>query len=123
MGLILRAFYPVALINTYIFVPIPYCFDTLALWYSLKSGSLIPTILFFFLKIPFMCVCGGGYLFIYFCACVYKNLSANAGDLSLIPGLRRSPGEGNGSQLQRFCLGNSIERGVLWATVPGVTKS
>ena len=70
----------------------------------------------------YVCV-GGGYLFIYFCACVYKNLSANAGDLSLIPGLRRSPGEGNGSQLQRFCLGNSIERGVLWATVPGVTKS
>ena len=32
-----------------------------------------------------------------------KNLPANAGDESLIPGLGRSPGEGNGNPLQHSC--------------------
>ena len=31
---------------------------------------------------------------------VVKNLPANAGDSGSIPGLRRSPGEGNGNPLQ-----------------------
>ena len=35
-----------------------------------------------------------------------KNPPADAGDASLIPGLGRSPGEGNGNPLQYFCLGN-----------------
>ena len=30
---------------------------------------------------------------------VVKNLPANAGDLDLIPGIERSPGEGNGNPL------------------------
>ena len=34
---------------------------------------------------------------------VIKNPPANAGDLDLIPGLRRSPGEGNGNPLQYSC--------------------
>ena len=34
-----------------------------------------------------------------------KNLPANAGDLGLIPGLGRSPGEGNGNPRQYSCLG------------------
>ena len=34
----------------------------------------------------------------------------------------RSPGEGNGNPLQDSCLGNSMDRGALWATVHGVTK-
>ena len=38
-------------------------------------------------------------------------------DMSLIPGLRRSPGEGNGNLLQYSCLENSTERGVWQATV------
>ena len=33
----------------------------------------------------------------------------NAGDLGSIPGLGRSPGEGNGNPLQYSCLGNSTE--------------
>jgi len=33
-----------------------------------------------------------------------KNLPANAGDMSLIPGLGRSPGEGSGSPFQHSCL-------------------
>ena len=41
-----------------------------------------------------------------------KNLLANAGDMGLIPGSRRSPGEGNGNPLQYTCLGNPTHRGV-----------
>ena len=53
-----------------------------------------------------------------------KNLPPNAGDLGLIPGLGRSPGEGNGNNpLQYSCLENSMDRGAWWATVHGVTKS
>ena len=36
---------------------------------------------------------------------VVKNLLANAGDVGLIPGLGRFPGEGNGNPLQYACLG------------------
>ena len=54
-----------------------------------------------------------------------KESTCNAGDLGLIPGLGRSPGEGNGSPLQYSCLENSMDRGILswWARVRGVTKS
>ena len=37
-----------------------------------------------------------------------------AGNLSSIPGLGRSPGEGNGNPLQYSCLENSMERGAWW---------
>ena len=40
-----------------------------------------------------------------------KNLPANAGDVGLIPGLERSPGEGSGIPLQYSCLGNPMDRG------------
>ena len=46
-----------------------------------------------------------------------------AGDLGLIPGWGRSPGEGNGNPSQYPCLGNSMDRGAWWATVHGVVKS
>ena len=52
-----------------------------------------------------------------------ENLPANAGDVSLISGLGRSPGEGNGYSLQYSCLGNPTDRGVWRAPVHGVTKS
>ena len=52
-----------------------------------------------------------------------KNPPANEGDVGLIPGSARSPGEGNGNPLQYFCLGNPIDRGAWWATVHGVAKS
>ena len=45
-----------------------------------------------------------------------KEPACNEGDLDLIPGSGRSPGEGNGNPLQYSCLGNL-------ATVNGVTKS
>ena len=54
---------------------------------------------------------------------VVKNLSANAGDTGSIPGSGRFPREGNGNPLQYSCLGNPMDRGVLWATVHGVTES
>ena len=51
-----------------------------------------------------------------------KNLFANAGDMGSIPGLGKSPGEGNGSPLQYSCLGNLMGRGARLAAVRGVTK-
>ena len=51
-----------------------------------------------------------------------KEYVCNAGDLGLIPGLRRSPGEGNGNPLQYSCLENPMDRGTWRATVHGVTK-
>ena len=42
---------------------------------------------------------------------VIKNTPANAGDLGSIPGLGRSPGEGNGNSLQHSCLENPMDRG------------
>ena len=47
-----------------------------------------------------------------------KNLAAtteDSEDRSSIPGVRRSPGEGNGNPLQYSCLGNPMERGALVA--------
>ena len=46
---------------------------------------------------------------------VVKNLPANAGDVGLILGSRRTPGEGNGNPLQCFCLGSPLDRGAWWA--------
>ena len=48
-----------------------------------------------------------------------KNLPANAGDLrdvGSIPGLGRSPGDGNGNPLQYSCLGNPMDR-KAWSTI------
>ena len=55
-----------------------------------------------------------------------KNPPANAGDArdaGAIPGLGRSPGEGNGNSLQYSCLENSMDRGAWWARVHGVAKN
>ena len=53
-----------------------------------------------------------------------KASACNARDLGLIPGLGRSPGEGNGNPLQySSCLENPMDRGAWWAAVHGVTKS
>ena len=52
-----------------------------------------------------------------------KNIPANAGHMGSIPGLGKSPGEGNGNLLQCSCLENPTDRGVWWATVHGVAES
>ena len=52
-----------------------------------------------------------------------ENPLAKAGDAGLIPGLERSPGEGNGNPLQNSCLRNPVDRGAWRSTVHGVPKS
>ena len=52
-----------------------------------------------------------------------KESACNTGDLSLIPGLGRSPGGGNGNPFQYSCLENSVDRGAWRAAVRGVMKS
>ena len=47
----------------------------------------------------------------------------NVGDLGSIPGLGRSPGEGNDNPLQYSCLENPMEGGAWSASVHGVSKS
>ena len=55
-----------------------------------------------------------------------KNPLANEEDIrdtGSIPGLGRSPGEGNDNPFQFSCLENSIDTGALWVIVHGVAKS
>ena len=52
-----------------------------------------------------------------------KVTACNAGDLGLIPGSGRSPGEANGNPLQYSCLENPMDGGAWWATVHSVAKS
>ena len=52
-----------------------------------------------------------------------KASAFNAGDLGLIPGWGRSPGEENGNTLQYSFLENPMDGEAWWATVHGVTKS
>ena len=52
-----------------------------------------------------------------------KESACNAGDVGLIPGLGRSPGEGNGNPFQYSCLENPMDRGAWRDTDRGVAKS
>ena len=52
-----------------------------------------------------------------------KESACSAGDLGSIPGLGRSPLEGNGNPLQYSCLENPMDRGAWQATVHDVAKS
>ena len=52
-----------------------------------------------------------------------KNEPVSAGDVGLIPGLGRSPREGNGNPLQYSCLGNPMDRGASGLQVHGIAKS
>ena len=49
--------------------------------------------------------------------------AGNVREVGLIPGLRRSRGEGHGNPLQYSCLKNPMDRGAWQATVHGVAKS
>ena len=53
---------------------------------------------------------------------VGKESTCNAGAPGSIPGLGRSPGEGNSNPLQHSCLENPIDRGAWQATVHGVAR-
>ena len=48
--------------------------------------------------------------------------TCNTGDLGLIPGSGRSPGEGNSNPLQYSCLENPMDGGAWWATVQSNTN-
>ena len=55
-----------------------------------------------------------------------KNLPVNAGDIGdmgSIPGMGRSPGEGNGNSLQYSCLGNLMDRGTQLFRIHAVAES
>ena len=54
---------------------------------------------------------------------VVKNPPANAGDMGLIPGSGRCPGEENGNSFHYSCLGNPMDRGDCQATVHRVGQS
>ena len=49
-------------------------------------------------------------------------ISDDMRDTGSIPGLGRSPGGGHGNPLQYSCLDYTMDRGVWWAIVHGVTK-
>ena len=51
-----------------------------------------------------------------------KNLTCNAADLGLFPGLGRPPGERNSNLLQYSYLENPMDREAWWVTVHGVAK-
>ena len=52
-----------------------------------------------------------------------KESACSTGDHGSIPGLGRTPGEGNGNPLQYSCLEDPMDRGAWWAKVHGVSKS
>ena len=79
---------------------------------SLKSSSMQLKI--YLLRIYFIDFPGGS-------DC--KESACHAGDLGLIPGSGRSPGEGKGNPLQYSCLEKAMDRGAWGATVLGITKN
>ena len=54
--------------------------------------------------------------------CNAKETVCSAGDLGLIPGSGRSPGEGNGNPLQYVCLGNPMDRGAVRLQFMGLQR-
>ena len=70
--------------------------------------------------------CDDGWICPYFLSSAVKNSPANAGDtgnMGLIPGSGRCPRVENGNSLQYSCLGNTMGRGLWWATVHSIAKS
>ena len=51
------------------------------------------------------------HVLIFPCSSISKESACNAGDLGSSPGFGRTPGEGNGNQLQYSCLENPMDRG------------
>ena len=54
------------------------------------------------------------------CSSVGKESAYNAGDLGLIPGVGRSPGEGNANPLQYSCLENPLDCSMPGSSVHGI---
>ena len=88
----------------------------------LLPSSSIPQF-FFFSELSAVSLFPESFLCIYiYCGSVSKESACNEGNLDLIPGLGRSPGEGNANPLECSCLENSMDRGAWWATVHQVTR-
>ena len=51
-----------------------------------------------------------------------KASAYNAGDPGSIPGLERSPGEGNGYPLQNYHLENSMDKETWWVAYVGLKR-
>ena len=68
----------------------------------LKYMAIFVNKLYFNINVIFYCIPGGS---------DGKESACNAGDLGSIPGLGRSPGEGQGKLLQDSCLENSTDIG------------
>ena len=51
-----------------------------------------------------------------------KESACNRGDLGLIPGLGRSPGEGSGNPFSNLAWRIPMDRGTWWATVHGLQR-
>ena len=81
---------------------------------TLHLGPTLPLFLFTLSSQPITGFPGGS---------VVKNPPVSAGKAGSIPGLGRSPGEGNGNPLQYSCLRNPMDKGAWWVTVYGVAKS
>ena len=116
-------------------MPVHFCFLITNLYF--KSNYFI-VFEAWFLKVGlvFMVIWSFGYCFGLVIDCINKFIYAfhpggsdgkesacSAGSSGLIPGLGRSPGEGNVYPLQYSCLENSMDRGAWQATVHGVAKS
>ena len=78
--------------------------------------TLFDTMAFFFFLVYYHCGARASLCLI------NKESSCNAGDMGLIPGSGRSPGEENGNPLQYSCLGNPMDTGAWWAAVHWGTK-
>ena len=57
------------------------------------------------------------------CSSVGKESACSAEDPGSIPGLGRSPGEGNGNPLQYPCLKNLMDAGAWWAAGHRIAKN
>ena len=89
------------------------CRESTTVWWSIKQG--LNTYSLFIEHLP--CRRGG-----FPGDSVVKNPPANAGNEDSVLGSGRSPGKGNGYPFWYSCLGNPMDRGTWWATVPRVTK-
>ena len=57
------------------------------------------------------------------CSSVGKESACSTEDPGSIPGLGRSPGEGNGDLLQYPCPKNLMDRGAWWAAIHGQSRT
>ena len=56
------------------------------------------------------------------CSSVGNESASNAGDLGSVPGLGRSPGEGNGNPLEYSCLENPMDCILPGSSIHGVAR-